>query len=113
MILLLILFAGLGAWVFSALLSGNNPSTPSTDASPEKTSIQKLQEQDFEKWIANFEAAAPVFVAGQQARLELNSGQILSGEIQAIKNDFVLIMTDQGTKEIPYSTLKPLSLIHI
>lgn len=105
---LLILLAGVLGGFF--ILSSTRNAVPTPAEAPSgNPSIQDLQQQDFKKWSADFEAQSPQVQVGQQTKLELTTGRVRQVQIQSIRAQSVMVISEQGQEEIFFSTLRPQS----
>lgn len=108
LIVLSLLFAGMLGWFFTKASSRKTSSKPS-EAPVATTSIQDLQQQDFKQWESQFETQSPLLQVGQKAKLEMTTGQIRQVQIQAIRAQSVMVISDQGQDEISFLALRPKS----
>lgn len=75
--------------------------------------IEDLQRDDFETWKNEFETSLPTLKAGDEVQLELKTGRIIRGQIQALDSDEVTLFSAIGIEKIPHNTISGQSLVQI
>ena len=108
--LVLILLVG-GVWLFQKISS--NPETAVHPEVTEVPSIQMLQTRDFNSWTAEFNEKHPILRQGDTGKLQLKTGQIMGVRVDSIKNQSLMVMSEQGPSEVQFSDLAPDSRVQV